>query len=210
MSLQVLEAAAPVEEGAVRHGRGGAPAAGSPLLHSRAAREEENAACGRRCWTLLQVGRAAQGSAAGLFLSGSSRAYCSKPSTLDAAVAGSPAITVVPGREWVFFLNECSKRMKKKLFSVVRAEARPPALNPHLSCQWCSGTKGRSGCSLGVETHLVATLHEPPSTSRHPSAGLVEAEGGLCWQVCEGRPEDLPGLLVVHKRPPARGGRGLL
>lgn len=160
--------------------------------------------------TVLDASAGGQGSAAGLFLSGSLRAYCSKPSTLDAAVAGSPAITAVPGREWVFFHNERSKRMKKKLYPVVRAEARTPALNPHLSCQWCSGTKGRSGCSLGVETHLVATLHEPPSASRHPSAGLVEAEGGFCWQVSEGRPEDLPGLLVVHKRPPARGGRGLL
>lgn len=53
LSLQV-----PVEEGAVGHSCGGAPAAWSPLFHGRAAGEEEDAAGGGRRRALQQVGRA--------------------------------------------------------------------------------------------------------------------------------------------------------
>ena len=44
---------------------------------------------------------------------------------------------------------------------------------------------------------------------RHLRRVPAGAEGSLCPQVFEGRPADLPGLLVVHKCRPARGGGGL-
>lgn len=57
VTLQVLETPASLEEGAVRHGGGGAPASWGAVFHSRAAGEEEDAARGGWCGPFRQVGR---------------------------------------------------------------------------------------------------------------------------------------------------------
>lgn len=58
---------------------------------------------------------------------------------------------------------------------------------------------------MPAESALLAT----PSPSPVPLPGAHRAEGSLCRQVSASRPADLPGLLVVHARRPARGGGGL-
>uniref|UniRef100_A0A8D1Y159 ABC1 atypical kinase-like domain-containing protein n=1 Tax=Sus scrofa TaxID=9823 RepID=A0A8D1Y159_PIG len=58
---------------------------------------------------------------------------------------------------------------------------------------------------MPAESALLAT----PSPSPVPLPGAHRAEGSLFRQVSASRPADLPGLLVVHARRPARGGGGL-
>lgn len=146
--------------------------------------------------------------------------------------ASLPAITAAP-------VLRCCERMRKKPCLTVRARAVPRHPGCSLMRIQGQGLHGRglpivqtrngdrpAGNAVreqgGYTKPVLCVLVRPviptaPATCSLWSGGLVggqaqclpRAEDSLCPQVSEGRPPDLPGLLVVCKRRPARGGRGL-